>query len=152
MKRLGTRRPVAPVDPEAQEEREAQFARNIDAFVRRDFGVIEETMRPDVTLEMPGSSWVAGTYQGLEEVGRGIVALRQVLNSDTRLITFLHEGNQMVVRHAIKVSGPRHDIEMNLSVRIEYDEQGKFATIDVEPADIDLFDYVVNSRLNGSTP
>jgi len=141
-----------PVDPRVQEEREAQFARNIDAFIRRDFGVIEETMRPDVTLEMPGSSWVAGTYQGLEEVGRGVVALRQVLNSDTRLITFLHEGDQMVVRHAINVSGPRHDVEMNLGVRIRYDEQGRFATIDVEPADIDLFDYVVNSRLNGTAP
>ena len=151
MKRLGTRRPLNPVDPRVQEEREAQFARNIDAFIRRDFDVIEKTMRPDVTLEMPGSSWVAGTYQGLEEVGRGVVALRQVLNSDTRLITFLHEGDQMVVRHAISVSGPRHEVEMNLGVRIGYDEQGKFATIDVEPADLDLFDYVVNSRLKEPT-
>lgn len=85
-------------------------------------------------------------------MGRGVVALRQVFNSDTRLITFLHEGDQMLVRHAINVSGPRHDVEMNLGVRIGYDEQGKFATIDVEPADIDLFDYVVNSRLNGTAP
>lgn len=141
-----------PVDPRVQEEREALFARNIDAFVRRDFGVIEETMRPDVTLEMPGSSWVAGTYRGLEEVARGVVALRQVFNSDTRLITFLHERDQMLVRHAINVSGPRHDVEMNLGVGIRYDEQGRFATIDVEPADIDLFDYVVNSRLDGTAP
>ncbi|HEX5626658.1 MAG TPA: hypothetical protein VFY08_01425 [Actinomycetota bacterium] len=141
-----------PVDPRVQEEREARFARNIDAFIRRDFGVIEETMRPDVTLEMPGSSWVAGTYLGLEEVARGVVALRQVFNSDTRLITFLHERDQMLVRHAINVSGPRHDVEMNLGVGIRYDEQGKFATIDVEPADIDLFDYVVNSRLDGTAP
>lgn len=54
---------------------------------------------------MPGSSWVAGTYRGLEEVARGVVALRQVFNSDTRLITFLHEADQMLVRHAINVSG-----------------------------------------------
>jgi hypothetical protein len=58
----------------------------------------------------------------------------------------------MVVRHAIIVSGPRHDVEMNLGVRIGYDEQGRFATLNVEPADLDLFDYVVNSRLNGATP
>ncbi|HET7928271.1 MAG TPA: hypothetical protein VFM40_01845 [Actinomycetota bacterium] len=138
--------------PGIQDEREAQFARNIDAFIRRDFGVIEQTMRPDVTLEMPGTSWLAGTYQGLEEVGRGVVALRQVLKSDSRLITFLHEGDQMLVRHAVSVSGPRHDVEMTLSVRIRYDEQGKFAAIDVEPSDIDLFDYVVNSRLDGTAP
>ena len=152
MKRLRTRRLPTLVDPWIQEEREAQFARNMDAFIRRDFSVIDETMRPDVTLEMPGSSWLAGTYQGLEAVSRGVIALRQVFNSDKRLVAFLHEGDQMVVRHAITVSGPRHEVEMNLGVRIGYDEQGKFATIDVEPADLDLFDYVVNSRLNGTTP
>jgi hypothetical protein len=58
----------------------------------------------------------------------------------------------MVVSHAISVSGPRHEVEMNLGERIGYDEQGKFATIDVEPADLDLFDYVVNSRLEEPTP
>jgi ketosteroid isomerase-like protein len=152
MKRLRPRQPLTPVDPWVREEREAQFGRNMEAFIRRDFGVIEETMRPDVALDMPGSSWLAGTYQGFEAVSRGVVALRQVFNSDKRLVTFLHEGDQMVVRHAITVSGPNHDVEMNLAVRIGYDEQGKFATIDVEPADLDLFDYVVNSRLNQPTP
>jgi hypothetical protein len=140
------------VDPRVQEEREAQFARNMDAFIRRDFSVIDQTMRPDVALEMPGSSWLAGTYQGLDAVSRGVVALRQVFNSDKKLVAFLHEGDQMVVRHSIIVSGPRHDVEMNLGVRIGYDDQGKFATIDVEPVDLDLFDYVVNSRLKEPTP
>jgi hypothetical protein len=42
-------------------------------------------------------------------------------------------------------------VEMNLGVRIGYDDQGKFATIDVEPVDLDLFDYVVNSRLKEPT-
>lgn len=77
MKRLGPRRPLTPVDPWVREERETQFGRNMEAFIRRDFGVIEETMRPDVALDMPGSSWVAGTYQGFEAVSRGVVALRQ---------------------------------------------------------------------------
>ncbi len=63
MKRLRTRRPGTPVDPSVRQEREAQFARNIDAFIRRDFGVIDENLRPDVALEMPGSSWLAGTYR-----------------------------------------------------------------------------------------
>jgi hypothetical protein len=48
MKRLGTRRLTTPVDPWVQEEHEAQFVRNMDAS--------DETMRPDVTLESPGSS------------------------------------------------------------------------------------------------
>jgi ketosteroid isomerase-like protein len=64
MKRLRTRRLTTPVDPSAQGEREAQFARSMDAFIRRDFSVIDENLRPDVALEMPGSSWLAGTYQG----------------------------------------------------------------------------------------
>jgi hypothetical protein len=152
MKRLRSRRPLTPVDPLVQEEREAQFGRNIEAFIRREFDVIEETMRPDVALDMPGSSWLAGSYQGVEAVSRGVVALRQVFNSDKKLVTFLHEGDQMVVRHAIIVSGPRHEVQMNLGVRIGFDEQGKVATIDVEPADLDLFDYVVNSRLGEPTP
>jgi ketosteroid isomerase-like protein len=152
MKRLSTRRLMTPVDPWVQEQREAQFARNMDAFIRRDFSVIDETMRPEVTLEMPGSSWLAGTYRGLEAVSRAVIAFRQVFDSDKRLVTFVHEGDQMVVRHAISVSGPRHEVEMNLGVRIGYDEHGKFATIDVEPADLDLFDYVVNSRLEEPTP
>ena len=140
------------MDSSVRQEREAQFARNIDAFIRRDFSVSDETMRPDVTLDLPGSSWLAGTYRGLEAVSRGVIALRQVFNSDKRLVTFLHERDHMVVRHAISVSGPRHEVEMNVGVRIGYDEQGKFATIDVEPADLDLFDYVVNSRLKEPTP
>jgi ketosteroid isomerase-like protein len=82
---------MTPVDPSVQLEQEAQFARSMDAFIRRDFSVIDETMRPDFTLEMPGSSWLAGTYQGLESVSRGVMALRQVFNSDKRLVTFLHE-------------------------------------------------------------
>jgi hypothetical protein len=151
MKRLRTRRLTTPVDRSAQGERQAQFALSMDAFIRRDFSVIDENLRPDVALEMPGSSWLAGTYRGLEAVSRGVIALRQVFNSDKRLVTFLHEVDQMVVRHAISVSGPRHEVEMNLGVRIGYDEQGKFATIDVEPADLDLFDYVVNSRLKEPT-
>ena len=144
----GTSRVETRVETRVREEREAQFARNMDAFIRRDYSVIDATMRADVVLEMPGSSWLAGTYRGLAEVSRSVVALRQVFNSDKKLVTFLHGGDHMVVRHAIAVSGPHHDVEMNLSVRIGYDEEGKFATINVEPSDLGLFDYVVNSRLD----
>ena len=37
-------------------------------------------------------------------MSRGVIALRQVFNSAKRLVTFLHEGDQMVVRHAISLS------------------------------------------------
>jgi hypothetical protein len=148
MDRATVQRATGPEKTQVRSEREEQFTRNVDAFIRQDFSLIDETMRPDVVLRLPGSSWLAGTYEGLDEVSRSVVALRQVFISDKKLITFLHDGNQMVVQHAITVSGPHHDVEMNLGVRIGYDEEGKFATIDVEPADPGLFDYVVNSRLD----
>ena len=60
---------------EIQGEREAMFLENMDAFMRRDFATIERSMRPDVVLELPGTSWLAGSYVGYEEVSRSIVSL-----------------------------------------------------------------------------
>ena len=31
---------------------------------RRDFATIERSMRSDVVLELPGTSWLAGSYVG----------------------------------------------------------------------------------------
>ena len=47
-----------------QGEREAMFLGNMDAFMRRDFATIEGSMRSDVVLELPGTSWLAGSYRG----------------------------------------------------------------------------------------
>jgi len=133
-----------------QEERETQFIANIGAFMRRDFDAIERSMRPDVVMELPGSSWLAGTYGGFSEVSRGIVGLRRVLESDHTRISFLHESDQMIVRHDIKVHGPKHDVEMTLRVRARFDEQGKFESLTVEPDDLGLFDHVLNTALRNS--
>lgn len=138
---------IGSLRSEIRSTREAQFVRSVDAFVDRDFAVIEESMRSDVILQLPGTSWLAGTYRGAEDVSRRIVALRQVFVSDRKLITFQHARDQMTVRHSITVSGPMHDVEMILYLRVEYGRDGKVATIDVVPVDLGLFDYVVNSRL-----
>jgi hypothetical protein len=131
-------------------EREAQFIANIGAFMRRDFDAIERSMRPDVVMELPGSSWLSGTYGGFAQVGRCVVALRRVLESDHTRISFLHEGDQMIVRHDIKVHGPNHDVEMTLRVRARFDEQGKTESLTVEPDDLGLFDHVLNAVLRDS--
>ena len=57
-----------------QAKREAQFVQNMAAFMRRDFETIEATWRPDVVMEMPGTSWLAGTpgAQGGEPLRPGI--------------------------------------------------------------------------------
>jgi hypothetical protein len=130
-----------------QAEREAQFARNLEAFVRRDFAVIEAAMRPDVTLRLPGSSWLAGTYHGLEDVTQSIIDIRAVFVTDRKLITFVHQGDTMIVRHAITIGGgPQDEVEMTMYISIAYDAEGRFRSIDVVPVDLGLFDFVVNSR------
>ena len=83
-------RPVAGI----QREREAMFLGNMDAFMRRDFATIEASMRSDVVLELPGTSWLAGSYLGYEEVSRSIVSLRRVFDSEKKQLSFLHEGDQ----------------------------------------------------------
>jgi hypothetical protein len=138
---------VATSGGRVQAEREAQFARNLEAFVRRDFAVIEAAMRPDVVLRLPGSSWLAGTYRGLEDVTRSIVDIRQVFVSDRKRVTFVHQGDTMIVRHAITIGGgPQDEVEMTMYISIGYDLDGKFKSIDVVPVDLGLFDFVVNSR------
>lgn len=139
--------PVATSSGRIQAEREAQFARNLHAFVRRDFAVIQAAMRPDVTLRLPGSSWLAGTYRGLEDVTQSIVDIRQVFVSDRKQITFVHQGDTVIVRHAITIGGgPEDEVEMTMYISITYDAEGRFKSIDVVPVDLGLFDFVVDSR------
>ena len=79
-----------------------------------------------------------------------MIALRMVLQTGRANgeISFLHEGDQMVVRHQVSVLGPRHTAEMVLRQRFTFDgPDGKLASITVEPEDEGLFDYVVQSAL-----
>ncbi len=105
-------------------------------------------MRSDVVLQLDGSSPLAGTYRGLGEVGPFVVALRTVLDTGRSSVSFLHSGDQMIVRHQISVHGPSHAAEMILLQRFTFDgPDGKLARITVEPEDAGLFDYVVQSAL-----
>jgi hypothetical protein len=66
-------------------------------------------------------------------------------------ISFLPEGDQMVVRHQVSVLGPRHTAEMVLRQRFTFDGKGgKLASITVEPEDEGLFDHVVRSALGNA--
>jgi ketosteroid isomerase-like protein len=129
---------------ELQAQREARFVQDIGAFVRRDFEAIDRKMHSDVVMHLPGSSWLAGTYTGFEEVGRCILGLRHVLDSSEDRVTFLHEGDQMIVRHDIRVHGPKHQVDMTLLVRVRFGAEGKAESMSVEPADLGLFDHVLN--------
>jgi hypothetical protein len=84
-----------------QGEREAVFLRNMDAFMRRDFATIEGSMRSDIVLELPGTSWPAGSYLGYEEVSRSIVSLRRVFDSEKKQLSFppRRRSDDRVARH-----------------------------------------------------
>src|ERR1700675_777223 len=89
-----------------QSKRETQFLQNMRAFMRGDFALVETAWRPDVVLTLTGSSWLAGTHRGYEEVSRCVHGLRQVLAANQTRTQFLHEGDQMIVRHDITVNPP----------------------------------------------
>jgi ketosteroid isomerase-like protein len=137
-------------------DREAIFAELLAAFGRHDYEVIRAAMRSDVVLELPGSSPLAGTYRGIEEVGRFVVSLRDVLDTGRHQVSFEHEGDLMVVRHRVEVHGPQHVAGMILYQRFVFDApSGKITSITVEPEDNALFDHVVHTRLadgDGSSP
>jgi ketosteroid isomerase-like protein len=135
-------------------DREAIFAELLAAFGRRDNNVILAAMRPDVVLLLPGTSPLAGTYRGIEEVGRFVVALRAVLDTGRHEVSFEHEGDDMVVRHQVAVHGRQHIAGMVLHQRFTFDApSGKITSITVEPEDRGLFDYVVRTALaDGKVP
>jgi ketosteroid isomerase-like protein len=132
---------------EIQIEREGLFAWLTGAFMHRNFVAFDEAVREDVVTELAGSSWLAGTHRGREAFGRHIVALRQILRSTETATTYLHGGNQMIVRHEMLVTGPKHQVEMVVRIKIRFDADGKIASSELEPEDLGLFDHVANSTL-----
>jgi ketosteroid isomerase-like protein len=120
------------------------------AFMRGDFAQVEAAWGPDVVLTLPGSSWLAGTHKGDDAVSRCIHGLRQVLSAEQTRTEFLHEDDQMIVRHDIKVNVPNdasQAVAMALRVRVHYDEHGHVEGIHLEPDDLALFDQILSTRL-----
>jgi ketosteroid isomerase-like protein len=136
-------------DDQLNSDREAIFAELLAAFGRRDNDVILAAMSRDVVLELPGTSALAGTYRGIDEVGSFVSALRWVLDTGRHEVSFEHDGDQMLIRHQVAVHGPRHVAGMILFQRFTFDApSGKVVSITVEPEDRGLFDYVVHSALS----
>lgn len=128
-------------------DREAVLLELASAYQRRELGVFEAAVRPDMTLTLGGSSRLAGTYVGYDAFGRYLEVLRRVLRSAGKPITFVHEKDEMTFSQAMVVYGPKHDVEMTLVVTVLYDEDGKIRSFLVQPEDQGLFDYVVDSSL-----
>jgi hypothetical protein len=54
------------------------------------------------------------------------------------------------VRHVITVHGPKHQVDMTLLVRVRFGADGKAESISVEPADLGLFDHILNIAFKNS--
>ncbi|HEX6401130.1 MAG TPA: hypothetical protein VF108_11785 [Actinomycetota bacterium] len=128
-------------------DRETRFLNGIESFMRRDFDALGASMHRAIRMEVPGSSWLAGTYRGYEAVGRCLIGLRRVLDSSDRRVSFVHENHRMVVQHVITVRGPRHEIDMTLTVSVSYDHDDRARSISIEPDDPALFDHVIDTVL-----
>ena len=136
-------------DDQLNSDREAIFAELLAALGRRDNDVILATMSRDVVLELQGTSALAGTYRGIDEVERLVSLLRWVLETGRDEVSFEHDGDQMLIRHKVAVHGPQHVAGMSLFQRFTFDApSGKIVSITVEPEDIGLFDYVVHTALS----
>jgi len=139
-------------DDQLNSDREAIFAALLEAFGRRDDDVILTAMSRDVVLELPGTSALAGTYRGTDEVGRFMSQLRWVLGTGRHEVSFEHDGDQMLIRHQVAVRGPQHVAGMVLFQRFTFNApSGKIVSIMVEPEDRGLFDYVVHTALSEDT-
>jgi ketosteroid isomerase-like protein len=129
-------------------EREGLLSRLASAFQRRDLEAFEPVMRPDMELTLPGTSRLAGTYHGYRSFARYLEALRYVLRSAELPITFVHEGNTMVFRQVMVVSGPKHQVEMALRVTVRFHRDERVESFFVQPEDQGLFDYVIDSSFD----
>jgi ketosteroid isomerase-like protein len=126
-------------------EREGLFARLVSAYMRRDFEVFERSVRPDLVVTFPGSSWVAGTYHGYDEFGRYLLVVRDLIRPGGGQMTFTHAAHHMVITHDIVVSGSDRSAEMTMQIGMHFDDEGKVECIVMELSDQSLFDELAHT-------
>ena len=134
-------------DATRRHDREGRVLDGMRAFVRRDFDTFGRSMRPDVEMRLPGTSWLAGVYRGPEAVARCILGLRDVLRSTEERVRFRHGDDHVVMEHDVTLRGPLHEVAMTFTVTVSYDTDERVRAISVEPADLGLFDHVLKSSL-----
>jgi hypothetical protein len=120
-------------------EREALFVRLTVLFGRKDTAEIIKVMRPEVDIEVPGDSVLAGHHQGFEAVSRFLAGLQRVFVPAEQPIEFSHEGNEMVMSQVLRAGAT----EWRHRYRITFDESGRIERIVFEPPNIKAFDVLV---------
>jgi hypothetical protein len=138
---------MSEVGEEVRRQRETLFSRLVTAYLDRDFVTIEEALRRDVVLHLPGYSPFAGEHHGRDAVGRFLLGLRQFLESQDEPTAFEHDENLMIASQEVTVHGPKHIVEMLVKVTVEFDETGRVAAVYVQPSDVGLLDHVIGVAL-----
>jgi hypothetical protein len=137
----------AMVSREVQIERQGAFTRMASAFARRDFEAIARGVAPEVVLTLAGSSWLAGTYRGFEGFSQYLLAARMILEPAGKPLTYLHHGNEMTIMHEFLVGGGARAPEIPLHVTVQFAEDGKLLSLQIEPKDQALFDRAADAYL-----
>ena len=103
-----------------------------------------------MVVTLAGSSRLAGTYHGYGAFSEYLDALRDVLRAADEQIRFEHDGDRMIFTHAVVISGPHHQVEMDLRVTVVFHADGRVQLFLAELEDQGLFDYVVNTAAHPS--
>jgi ketosteroid isomerase-like protein len=138
------------VKRDVEVEREGLLARLASAYQRRELEVFKEACRPDMVVTLAGSSRLAGTYHGYGAFSEYLDAVRDVLRAADEQIRFEHDGDRMIFTHAVVISGPNHQVEMELRVTVVFHADGRVQSFLAELEDQGLFDYVVNTSAQPS--
>jgi ketosteroid isomerase-like protein len=131
-------------------EREGLLSRLAVAYQRRDLGVFEDACRPDMVLTLAGSSRLSGTYHGYGAFAEYLDAVRDVLRAADQQIRFEHDIDRMTFTQAVVISGPNHQVEMEMRVTVGFHADGRVQSFLAEMEDQGLFDYVVNTSAQPS--
>jgi ketosteroid isomerase-like protein len=126
--------------------REARYAEIVSARARGDVEFITDAMRPDVVIELAGSSSIAGAYRGYEGFEHYVAAMGSTVRSAGKPMRFEHEGEVLVVHQVGALVGTGEFHEMPFRIRIRFDADERISHIQVEPEDPDVFDRVVDAR------
>ena len=131
-----------PVSRETQTQREALFGSLVGAFQRRDFAAIEAVLSEHAVLMFAGSSELAGSYCGVEEIDRYIVAVRDIVRPNGKTIAYTHRADEMVASNEIGVFGRSGAVAMTMHITLTFDRD-KVAVVYVRPEDLELFDRML---------
>ena len=135
---------------EVELQREGLISRLATAYQRRDLDAFEAACRPDMVVTLAGSSRLSGTYHGYGAFSDYLDAVRDVLRSADERMSFEHDGDLMFFAQQVVISGPFHQVEMQLRVTVQFHADGRVQSFLAELGDQGLFDYVVNTSAQPS--